>query len=129
MIELETQFQIVFVSILFGMVVTNIDTFIRSILRNSKVIKFFLELCFFIFVSIFYYYLIYVLNKGILSIYLPVFLILGVYLHLKFYDKHFSYAYDCLLKKISSIIKKKKDRWILWKEAILKKIKKPKSIE
>lgn len=130
MIELETQFQIIFLSILFGIISAMIFSFLSTMLKNSKVIRAILELCFFPFFSIFYYYLIYLINNGVLSIYMPVFIILGIYLYKKFYDKHFSYVYDCLFKKVSSIIKIRKDRWRkLWKEVIIKKIKKPKSIE
>ena len=130
MIELETQFQIVILSILFGMIGTNLYSLITSIFRNSKVFKAILELCFFITFAISYYYFIYILNNGILNVYMPVFLLVGYYLHMKFYDKHFSFVYNCLFQKFSSIIKKRKDRWKkLWKELIMKKIKKPKSTE
>ncbi len=130
MIELEVQFQIVISSVLFGMIFTNLYTFIESMFRKSKVFRGVLELCFFIIASVLYYLLIFILNKGILNVYMPFSLILGYLIHMKFYDKHFSYLYDYLFNKISSIINNKKNKVVrVWKEVIAKKIKKGKSTE
>lgn len=130
MIELEVQFQIVVVSIVFGMVFTNLYTFLDIFLGKSKVFRSMIELCFFLIVSILYYMLIYKINKGMLSIYMPVCLGLGYFLHMRFYDKHFSCLYKYLFSLTCSIINKKKDRWKKkWKGLITKKIKKEKSTE
>ena len=72
MIELEVQFKIVIVSIVFSMFFTNLYTLIDIMLRRSKVFRSIMELCFFIIVSISYYYIVYKINKGILTIYMPV---------------------------------------------------------
>ena len=130
MIELEVQFQIVISSIIFGMLFTNLYTFIDIMFKKSKVFRSFLELCFFVIVSILYYMLIFKINKGVLSVYMPICLILGYFLHMKFYDKYFSYLYDNLFNKVSCIIYKKKTRLVrTWKEVVVKRIKKEKSIE
>ena len=130
MIELEVQFQIVISSIIFGMVFTNLYTFIEIMFKKSKVFRSVLELCFFIAVSVLYYLMIFKINKGVLSVYMPICLILGYYLHMKFYDKHFSCLYDYMFNKVSSIIYKKKTRLVrAWKEVVVKKIKKEKSTE
>ena len=91
MIELETQFQIVISSIIFGMVFTNVYKFIDIMLGKSKVFRVIIELCFFLSCSLLYYYLTFIINKGILSIYMPVCLAFGYYIHMRFYDKYFSY--------------------------------------
>ena len=130
MIELEVQFQVVIASIVFAMTATNLYTFIEILFKKSKVFRSFLELCFFIMASVCYYALIFVLNKGILNVYMPICLILGYYLHMKFYDKYFSCLYDYLFTKVSSIINKKKARVVrVWKEVIAKMIKREKSTE
>lgn len=130
MIELEVQFQIVISSIIFGMLFTNLYTFIDIMFKKSKVFRSFLELCFFVIVSILYYMLIFKINRGVLSVYMPICLILGYFLHIKFYDKYFSYLYDNLFNKVSCIIYKKKTRLVrTWKEVVVKRIKKEKSTE
>lgn len=125
MIELEVQFQIVFLSIIFGMVATNLYKFIDIILGKSKVFRLFIELCFFLTISVFYYYFIFIINNGILSIYMPVCLLGGYYIHMRFYDKYFSCVYEYLFSKFHSIIEKKRDRWKRrWKELMIKITKK-----
>ena len=130
MIELTVQFQLVISSVIFSMIATNLYTLIDIMLRKSKVFRSVIELCFFIIVSTTYYYLVYKINKGIFSVYLPICLIVGYYLHMRFYDKHFSCLYKYLFSKIHSIIDKRRGKWQrLWKEVIKKKIEKAKSTE
>ena len=130
MIELEVQFQIVIGSILFGLVATNIYTFIDIIFKKSKVLKGLIELCFFIIVSGGYYCFVYIINKGIFNVYMPASLLLGRYLHYRFYDKYFSCIYEYIFSKIHCIINIKKRKWRkIWKELIKKKTKEVKSTE
>ena len=130
MIELEVQFQVVVASVFLGMVFTNFYTFIDIILSKSKIIRVILELSYFLSITIFYYYIIFILNNGKLSIYMPVCLALGYYLHMKFYDKYFSCLYKYWFLKIHSIIEKKKDRCKkIWKGLMKLKINKVKSTE
>ncbi len=125
MIELETQFQLIVTSIVFGMVCTNIYTFIEIVLRKIYVFKTIIKLAFFMSASITYYYLIFIIDKGILNIYLPISLVAGYLLHMKFYDKYFSCRYEYLFSKINSIMDKKKARWKkLWRGLMKKKAKK-----
>ena len=63
MIELEVQFKIVIISILFGMIFTNLYTLFDIMLRKSKVFRSIIELCFFIIGSSSYYFIIYKINK------------------------------------------------------------------
>lgn len=124
MIELEMQFQIVIASILFGLVASNIYSFINIMLQTSKVLKAISELCFFIIAAFFYYYLMYIINKGIFSIYMPLSILVGRYLHYKFYDKYFSCVYEYIFSKIHCIIKIQKGKWAKrWKELTKKKAK------
>ena len=127
MIELETQFQVVIATIVFSMVVSNLYSFFDIMLRKSKVLRFVIELCFFITCSCLYYALLFYLNGGVLNIYIPVCFILGYYLHNKFYDKYFSCLYYSLFSKIHSIIDDKKERCKkLWRGLMSKIIKKAK---
>ena len=130
MIELEVQFQIVIASVVFGMVVTNLYTCVDILLRKSRVLRSLIEFVFFTVASSGYYLLIYKINKGILSVYMPVCLLLGWYLHMKFYDKYFSYFYKYIFSKFHSIIDLQRSRWCrLWKELKVKKTKEVESTE
>lgn len=130
MIELEVQFKIVIVSVLFSMLFTNLYTMINIMLRNSKVVRGIFELCFFLITSIAYYLIIYKINKGILNIYMPICLIFGWYIHMRFYDKYFSCLYKYIFSKFHSIIDKKRSKWYkLWKEFKRKKTKEVKLTE
>ena len=130
MIELEIQFKIVIASIVYGMFITNLYTFIDIILGKSKVFKGVSELCFFSISSGCYYLLMYKINMGVLSVYMPVCLLFGWFLHMKYYDKYFSCLYEYIFLKIHCIISKKRKKWQKrWKELIRKKTKEAKSIE
>ena len=130
MIELEIQFQLVISCLILGMVFANLYSFIDIILGKSKVFRSVIELCFFAIITILFYYFIYRVNKGILNFYIPISLIGGVYLHKRFYDKHFSCLYEYWFSKIHSIIKSSKARCkSLWKGLLKKIIKKQKSTE
>ena len=110
-LELEVQFQLVITSVIFMMIFTNMYTFIDIVLRKIKIV---LIPLYFLFSSILYYFIIYKISDGVLSIYLPVCLIIGYYLHMKFYDKYFSCVYNYLFSKLSSIINIRKDRCKKW---------------
>ena len=130
MIELTVQFQLIISSIIFGMVSTNLYTLIDIMLRKSKVFRSLIELCFFLIISTLYYFLIYKVNNGILNVYLPFCLLFGFYLHMKFYNKHFSCLYKYVFSKMHSIIDKKRGKWKkVWKGLIGKIIKEEKSTE
>ena len=130
MIELEVQFKLVISSIVFAMVFTNLYTFFDIGLRRSKVLRFIVINSYFVSSTVIYYFLIYTINQGILNVYLPISLIVGYYLHMKFYDKYFSCLYKYLFSKIHSIIDKRKEKCCkIWKELIKKRIKKAKSTE
>ena len=130
MIELEVQFQIVIVSVVFGMIFTNLYSFIDIMLNKSKVFRGLIELCFFLSGAIGYYSIIYIINNGALSVYMPVCLLFGRYLHKRFYDKYFSSLYKYIFSRFHSIIEKRKRKWrLLWKELTTKKTKEEKSTE
>lgn len=130
MIELETQFLIVLSSVGFSWFFTGVYYLLDSLLRNSKVFRFFVELLFFSLVAILYYLLVYKVNNGLLNVYMIVSLMLGYYLYVKFYDKHFSCLYKYLFSKLHSIIDTRRDKCKrLWKELTKKKTKKAKSTE
>jgi hypothetical protein len=129
MIELEVQFKLIGLSVLFAMVFTNLYTLVDIGLRKSKIVRFFVMTSYFALASIFYYYIIYKISKGMLSIYLPVSLGVGYYLHMRFYDKYFSCIYNYWFSRISSIIKTRKDRCKKrWIGHNLKKMKKEENL-
>lgn len=130
MIELEQQFKIIVCTILFAMIFTNLYTLFDIMLRKSKIIRFFTEAFFFSLSSVLYYFFVYKINKGILNVYLPIALCVGYYLHMRFYDKHFSCLYKYLFSKLHSIIDKGKAKgYKIWKELTKKKTKKAKLTE
>ena len=129
-LELESQFLLVITSVILAMVATNAYTFINILFQKLEIIKSACCLCFFFSFTCIYYFCVYCISEGILSIYLPFCLILGYYLHMKFYDKYFSCLYDYLFFKISSIINSVKGRCKKWIGHSLKKMrKKENSIE
>ena len=129
-LELETQFQLMITSIVYSMVITNLYTFIEIIFQKIRVLKSLAIFSLLVAASGLFYYFIYLISEGVLTIYLPVFLAAGYYLHMRFYDKYFSCLYKYLFLKLCSIIKKKKDRCKqIWKGLITKKAKEEESTE
>ena len=125
-LELETQFQMIIVSVIFAMVFTNIFTFIEIVLSK---LRFIVVPIYFLTSTLMYYIMIYKISNGVLSVYLPLCLICGYYLHMRFYDKYFSCIYNYWFSRISSIIKTRKDRCKKqWIGHNLKKMKKEENL-
>lgn len=112
MMELEVQFQVFFMSIIFGMYLLSFWQLLDRIFKNKKIIRFFFELPFFILNALLYYFFLFKLNNGVFNIYLPLGLVIGFYIHQKFYATKILLFYEFILKKINAIIKASK-RWIL----------------
>lgn len=110
MMELEVQFQIFFMSILFGMYLLSSWQFLNRIFYQKIFVRCFFELPFFVANFLFYYFLLFKLNGGIFNIYLLFGLFIGFFLHQKFYAPKFLLLYECILKKINDIILKIKKR-------------------
>ena len=108
--ELEVQFQIFFMTILFGMYLLCFWQILNKTFQNKIIIRFFFELPFFIFNFLFYYFILFKLNNGIFNIYLLLALLIGFYIHQKFYSPKILTYYEFLLKKINAIISKRKKR-------------------
>ena len=111
MMELEVQFQVFFMSILFGMYLLSFWQFLNRLFHKKYIIRFFFELPFFIFNFLFYYFLLFQLNGGIFNIYLILALIIGFLIHQKFYAPKILLFYEFILKKLNGIILKIKKRW------------------
>ena len=125
-LELEVQFQLVISSVIFAMIVMNIYTFISLF---KCFLKWGLTIGYFVLATCVYYFLIYKISDGVLSIYLPFCLILGYYLHMRYYDKYFSCLYEYLFSKISSIIRNVKGRCKrLWIGRSLKKTRRKENL-
>jgi len=112
MMELEVQFQIFFMSILFGMYLLSSWQFLNRVFLNKIYIRFFFELLFFIINFLFYYFLLFKLNGGIFNVYLLFGLFIGFFIHQKFYAPKILLLYEVVLKRFSAIINKVKKRRI-----------------
>lgn len=110
MMELEVQFQVFFMTILFGMYLLSLYQFCNKLFLKNIVIRFFFELPFFTLNFLFYYYLLFKLNGGIFNIYLILALLIGIYIHQKFYAPKFLSYYDSISNKFNAIIQLKKTR-------------------
>lgn len=104
MIELEVQFQIFFMSILFGMYLLSFWQLLDKIFKNKIIIRFFFELPFFVFNFLLYYFFLFKLDGGIFNIYLLLGLLIGFFIHQKFYAPKILLFYECILNKIHAII-------------------------
>lgn len=110
MMELEVQFQVFFMSILFGMYLLSFYQLLNKFLFTKKVIRFFFELPFFVFNFLFYYFLLFKLNSGVFNIYLIPAIFIGFYIHQKFYAPKILLYYEFILNKFNAIIQKRKTR-------------------
>lgn len=106
MMELEVQFQIFFMSILFGMYLLSSWQFLNRIFLHKIILRFFFELPFFITNFLFYYYLLFKLNGGIFNIYLLLGLLIGFFIHQKYYAPKILLYYEFILKRTHDIMKK-----------------------
>ena len=129
MIELESQVQMVAMSILFGMLFANLLSFILITFKEVHLLKSVMIFLLFNFSAVCYYCFLFQINNGILNVYLAIALIFGYYLHHKFYDKYFSCLYKYLFLKIHAKIETRKARIREWKERLKKKTRKEKLIE
>ena len=126
MMELEVQFQVFFMTILFGMYLLSFWQLLNKVFQNKIILRFFFELPFFILNALLYYFLLFKLNGGIFNIYLILAIFIGFFIHQKFYAPKILLYYEFILKKFNGIIKKKKKRRI--KNGKNKKRKKHKKI-
>lgn len=110
MMELEVQFQVFFMTILFGMYLLSFWQLLNKVFQKKIILRFFFELPFFILNALFYYFLLFKLNGGIFNIYLILALFIGFYIHQKFYAPKILLYYEFILKKFNAIINKKKKR-------------------
>ena len=108
--ELEVQFQVFFMTILFGMYILSFWQLLNKVFQKKIILRFFFELPFFILNALFYYFLLFKLNGGIFNIYLILALFIGFYIHQKFYAPKILLYYEFILKKFNAIINKKKKR-------------------
>lgn len=112
MMSLEVQFQIFFMSILFGMYLLSFWQLLNRIFINAIITRFLFELVFFVLNFLLYYVLLFNLNGGVFNLYLVLGLFIGFFLHQKFYAPKILPYYEFILKKINDIIKKTKSKVI-----------------
>ena len=104
MIPLERQVQSIALSLLFGMIFMFFyEVLKRLFLRRCFVLKLICELNLFVSFAYIYYVLNVYVNEGYLNIYIPLFIMVGIYLYHKFYSKYIL----IFLEKIIELINKK----------------------
>ena len=111
MMELEVQFQIFFMSILFGMYLLSFWQLFNRLFLKKIIIRFFFELLFFVFNFLLYYFILFKLNGGIFNLYLIFGLFIGIFIYQKLYAPKILPCYEFILKKINGIMYKVKKRW------------------
>ena len=80
------------------------DIFNRTFYKiRGKLVRFVLELIFFSVLSTIYFFILFLINDAILSIYMPLFLILGGFIYMKF----LSFPLLCIYEKIVGKIEHK----------------------
>ncbi len=114
--SLSQQFQIIIFSFLFGIFFLAVyDLFNRLFYKiKGKFVRFVFELILFSLLSTIYFFILFVINDAVLTIYLPLSLIIGGL----FYFKFLSFP---LLKLYESIIKSIKNKFRPYYLSILKK--------
>ena len=108
--SLEVQFQIFFMSILFGMYLLSFYHFVNNFFCKNTITRFFFELPFFVGNFLLYYFLLFKLNDGIFNIYLILGILLGLYIHERYYATKFLSYYEFISNKFNVIIQSKKAR-------------------
>jgi hypothetical protein len=85
-----------------GMVFTFIWSFFNRIFYRykGKLIRLFFEVILFCVFGIIYYYLLFLINNGVLSIYLPLGILIGVVIYELYYAPKFLYSFELLIKWI-----------------------------
>ena len=91
MISLEFQIRIVVLSFLFGLFGMFLYSIFNRIFfyKKRKFIRFILEPLFFLLLTVFFYYLNYKVSLGHQTIYIPLFILLGILVYQMFYAKYF----------------------------------------
>ena len=97
--SIEVQIKLIVMSILFGFIFMIIYSFFNEFFYKSK-LRIIYELPLFLLSTLIYFYLLYKINTGILNIYLPLFILIGILIYQLFYSKYFLYIYSFLHKKI-----------------------------
>lgn len=109
--QLEVQFQIFFMSILFGMYLLLFWQLFNRLFLKAKLLRFPFETLFFTINFLFFYFLLFKLNGGVFNIYLIFGLFIGFFLHQKFYAPKILPYYEFIFKKVNAIMITVKKRW------------------
>lgn len=124
MISLERQFQSIVLSIAFGMFFMFSYSLFDRLFKNTKVyLRLPFELTLFLSLTYLFFILNVYVNEGIIHIYIPLFIFMGIIIYHKFYSKYILRSFENVLnfidkkildkiklelKKIYDIIKRKK---------------------
>ena len=104
MISLERQFQSIVLSFSFGMFFMFVYSIFDYLFSNRRwYIRLPFESVLFLSLTQVFFYLNVFVNEGLLNIYIPLFILIGIIVYLKFYKK---YIIKCI-KHLSCVIKEK----------------------
>ena len=103
--SIEVQIQLIIISILFGFIFMIFYSLINEFFYTSK-LRIIFEFPLFIISTIIYFMLIYKINGGLLNIYYPLFIIIGVLIYIYYYSNYFLSIYTKLHKKLIFFLKK-----------------------
>lgn len=102
--SLSQQFQIIIFSFLFGIFFLAVyDLFNRLFYKiKGKLVRFVFELILFSLLATIYFFILFMINDAVLTIYLPLSLILGGLFYFKFLSFPLLKLYESIIKKIKN---------------------------
>lgn len=108
--NLLVQFEVILSSYLFGIIFMIFYDFLNRLLYNKKgkLIRFLIELIFFVLMSILFFIIMLKISNANLNIFIPLFLFLGILTYIFTIQYYFTFAYQKLFEYISLKIKKQK---------------------
>ena len=110
MMELEVQFQVMAMSIFFGMYLKGSWDFFDCLTGKKVILKIPFEIIFFSLNFALYFYFLFILNNAVFNIYLIFGVFIGVFIHHRFYSPKFLKVYHLIFGKLSAIINKRKEQ-------------------
>lgn len=124
MISLTTQVQIITFGIIYGFICSVVYSFFNNIFYKKIITRLILEVPMFIGLMLVYFYAMIKINDGKLNIYQPLWLAIGCYIYLKYYNCYFLPFFVKQLKKIyKKMFLPFKNKYAIIKKKLAKKVK------
>lgn len=128
--NLNEQFQVIIVSILFGIIFMIFYEFVNKLTYNKKgkIIRFIIELIYFLFMSLLFFIILLYINDAVFNIFIILFLFIGIIIYLLlfqiYFQKLYAFIFSFLKNKYNKVINPIKEKF-----AIINKKKKVKKHE